>query len=144
MTRPAWGVDLRHDGPAGAWDLGIDDATWVTRPLRSRGLVQLPEISLQQLMSDFYTQHPSLNDRVVIVEPGVDSCHLDLFHQVIGTCEGVRHRVWDQAVHGECEVRGSEKASQNGRDRTGNATVGGRILWMAGSAYQGQPTGVCH
>lgn len=102
------------------------------------------EISLQQLTPDFYTQHPALNDRVVIVEPGVDSGHLDLLHQVSGTCEGVRHRVWDQAVHGECEVRGPEIAGQNGRDSAGNATVRGRILWMAGGAYQGQPTGVCH
>lgn len=95
-------------------------------------------------MSDFNAQHPALHNGMVIVEPGIDSCHLDLVHQVIGTGEGVRQGVWDQAIHRECEVGGSEIALQNGRDSAGNATVGGRILWMAGSAYQGQPTGVCH
>lgn len=90
-------------------------------------------------MPDFYTQHPSLNDRVVIVEPSIDSRHLDLMHQVSGTCEGVRHGVRDQAVHRECEVGGSEIAGQNGRDSAGNATVRGRILWMAGSTRQRLP-----
>lgn len=80
---------------------------WVT-------LVQLPEISVQQLMSDFNAQHPALDKGMVIVEPGIDSRHLDLLHQFICTCEGVRRRVRDQAVHGECEVGGSEIASQNG------------------------------
>ena len=52
-------------------------------------------------MSDFETQDPALNQRVVIVESGIDPRVLDYLHQVAGAGEivgCVRH----QAIHREC------------------------------------------
>ena len=75
------------------------------------------------------------------MKPGIDSRSLNFVHQVVGAGERMRITSYF-AVYGKCEVRSPEISGENGRDRAGHATVRGRILWMAGSAYQGQPTGL--
>src|SRR6266853_239247 len=89
-------------------------------------------------MSDFETQDPALNHRVVIMKSGRDPRVLNFVHQVAGAGEIVRC-VSDQAIHRKCQFRSPEVSRQNCRDRAGYAGMPGRILGMAGGISQRQP-----
>ena len=91
----------------------------------------LTEVSLHYLMSDFETQDPALNHRVVIMESGIDPRVLNFLHQVHGAGEMVRC-IRHQAIHRKGEFRSPEVSRQNRRDCAGHAAVRRRILWMAG------------
>src|SRR6266403_4158651 len=88
-------------------------------------------------MSDFETQDPALNHRVVIMKTGIDPRVLNFVDQVSGAGEIVG-RVSNQALYGKCQVR-TEGSRQNRRDRARHAAVRGRILRMAGGRSKRQP-----
>ncbi len=94
-----------------------------------------PEVSLYQLMADLEAQDPPLDDRVVIMESGIDPREFDFVHKVIGASEDVGLSS-DLAIHGECEVRGPEVPCENGCDDACDATVRRRVLWVAGGIGQ--------
>ena len=94
--------------------------------------LQWPEVLLHQLMCHVLAQNLAFNDRVVIVESGIDPRDLDFVHQVSGAGEIVR-RVSDQAIDGKRDVRSPEVSRENRRNHTCHEAVRGRILWVIGS-----------
>ena len=80
-------------------------------------------------MCHVLAQNLAFNDRMVIVESGIDPRHLNFVHQVGGAGEVVR-RVSDKAIDGKRDIRSPEVSRQNRRDGTRREAVRCRILWM--------------